>query len=955
MEIADELVKMQVDSGASCNVLPRKFLPRDSKIEKFDMKLTTYSKANLKLLGVAKVSLRNPKNRKKYRVEFAVIDEDYTPLLGSSAAQQMRLITVQKENILQVSESVAQDNYQELDMKKITTSYHDVFTGLGCMEGTLHLEVDKSVLPSIMPPRRVPLTLKDRLKEELTRLERVNVIKREEEPTDWMSSLVVTEKPNGKLRVCIDPQHLNTALKRSHYPLPVIEDILPELADVKVFSKADLKDGFLQIQLDEDSSKLTTFQTPWGRYRYLRMPFGISPAPECFQRKLDQNLEGLEGIYKVADDILITGRGASKEEAVRNHDANLEKLLERCRMRNLKLNREKLQLKCSETTFIGHVLTSEGVKPDPSKVEAILKMERPGDVAAVRRLVGLTNYLSKFLSQLSELCEPLRRLTHKGVEWSWSAEQEKAFENVKKAVTSAPVLRYFNSSEPVEGQGDASANGIGFVLMQNGQPVSYSSRALTTCERNYSQIEKELLAQVFGVERNHQYVYGRKIVLWSDHKPLETICKKPLATAPKRLQRLLLRLQQYDVEIRYKPGPGMYLADTLSRAYLPTTTRSPAEEETERIHAVDFLPISETQLAEIQRETAVDSVLQCLIQVILKGWPDQKEALPSELHPYYMVRDELTAQDGILFKGLRCIIPVSLRPKIRERLHGAHTGVEGCLRRARETVYWPSMNADLRDYIAKCDVYSTYQNDQQKESLISQARRAPGPPQSATTQNRRLRGYQRYFVKFKMAQLIVNVHELVQNYINTADDRSLAIEISDELLQLTKAVIKKHSLPGEKAFKYHLSQAARMLSWTVVHWHKIILRRMKKKTSASRPWTVTFTWNLPQEMFESLKCFVLCEENGGAVVKNTRCVAELQIIHSHKFCHLFTSLANKYKPSLPTADVPVRKEKDGSYSTIIVEADHPAHFHYSKTLEKITFKARYGHFNRNGIPQHTLF
>ena len=125
-----------------------------------------------------------------------------------------------------------------------------------------------------------------------------------------MSSVVVTEKPNGKLRVCIDPQHLNKALKRSHYPLPVIEDILPELTNVKVFSKADLKDGFLQIQLDEESSKLTTFQTPW----YLRMPFGISPAPEYFQRKLDQNLEDVNGIYKIVDDILITGRGASIDD-----------------------------------------------------------------------------------------------------------------------------------------------------------------------------------------------------------------------------------------------------------------------------------------------------------------------------------------------------------------------------------------------------------------------------------------------------------------------------------------------------------------------------------------------------------------------------------------------------------------------------------------------------------------
>lgn len=144
--------------------------------------------------------------------------------------------------------------------------------------------------------------------------------------------------------------------------IKALKDILPELTDVKVFSKIDLKDGFLQIQLDEESSKLTTFQTPWGRYRYLRMLFGICPAPECFERKLDQNLEGLNGIYRIADDILITGRGASMNEAVKDHDGNLLKLLDRCRERNLKLNREKLQLKCLETTFIAHVPTPERVK-----------------------------------------------------------------------------------------------------------------------------------------------------------------------------------------------------------------------------------------------------------------------------------------------------------------------------------------------------------------------------------------------------------------------------------------------------------------------------------------------------------------------------------------------------------------------------------------------------------------
>ena len=165
MEISGRPVKMQVDSGASCNVMPRKLLPKDTIITKTDLKLTSYSKTNLEVLGLAKISLRNPKNKKKYRAEFAVVGEDNTPLLGSAAAQQMNLITVQHENILQLDDNVVpKDNYQGLTMENITETYRDVFKGLGCMEGKLHLEVDETIPPTVMPPRRVPLAVKDRLK-----------------------------------------------------------------------------------------------------------------------------------------------------------------------------------------------------------------------------------------------------------------------------------------------------------------------------------------------------------------------------------------------------------------------------------------------------------------------------------------------------------------------------------------------------------------------------------------------------------------------------------------------------------------------------------------------------------------------------------------------------------------------------------------------------------------------
>ena len=309
--------------------------------------------------------------------------------------------------------------------------------------------------------------------------------------------------------------------------------------------------------------------------------------------KLDQNLEGLKGVFKIADDVLITGQGETEREADEDHDRNLKSLLDRCRARNIKFSKKKCTFKCDDVQFIGHRLTKEGLKPDPAKVKAILSMKKPDDVAAVQRLMGMVKYLSKFLSDLSQICEPIRRLTHKDVPWFWTKEQDAAFDKIKEAVTSAPVLKYFDSSKPTEGSGDASSQGLGFVLTQEDHPVTYTSQALTQVEQRFSQIEKELLTQVFGLEHNHQYVYGRKVILYTDHKPWVSISRKPLASAPKRLQRLVLRLQQYDAEIRYRPGREMYLADTLARAYQspsPTDTqRSETEREVESIHVVDAL------------------------------------------------------------------------------------------------------------------------------------------------------------------------------------------------------------------------------------------------------------------------------------------------------------------------------------------------------------------------------
>jgi transposase InsO family protein len=293
-------------------------------------------------------------------------------------------------------------------------------------------------------------------------------------------------------------------------------------------------------------------------------------------------------------------------------------------------------------------------------------------------------------------------------------------------VTNAPLLQYYDPSKELTIQCDASQSGLGAALLQEGAPVAYASRAMTEVEQRYAQIEKEMLAMVFSLEKFNQYTYGRKVTVMTDHKPLESILKKPLMKAPKRLQAMMLRLQKYDIEAVYLQGKKMYLADTLSRAYIPET---PSESETiEYVHATTFLPISEARLKNIQENTMMDETLKKLQSVIITGWPDDKSNLSIDLHPYYQFRHELSVQDGLVMRGDRVVIPANMRKLMKEKLHASHLGVNGCLRRARECLYWPGMTQEIKDHLACCDICRSMDTQQAKETLIHH--NVPGTPWS---------------------------------------------------------------------------------------------------------------------------------------------------------------------------------------------------------------------------------
>ena len=584
------------------------------------------------------------KDRKK-TLTFNVVNGDYQPILSLNTSIALGIVTLADCDVLSLTISP--------ESNTILEEYKDVFEGLGELPGEYKIITDERVKPKVHPPRRVPVAVRPQIKEKLDELVQRNVITPVTEPTEWVSSMLAVIKPN-KIRICLDPRDLNEAIKREHYQMPTIEEVATRLDKAKLFTVVDAKDGFWQKKLDRESSYKTTFNTPFGRYRWLHMPFGISSAPEIWQRTMHEFVEGLQGVEVIADDFVIAGFGDTTEEASKSLEQNERSFFTRCREWNLKLNKQKVSRAQTNVPFMGHLLTPEGLKPDPRKIEAIVAMPEPEDATALKRFLGMVNYLSKFMPHLSEMTEPLRRLEDKEVKWQWMTQYSIAFNTVKKYLTESPVLKYYNVHEEVTIQCDASETGLGAVLMQKGQPVCYASRALTDTETRYAQIEKELPAIVWSCHKFDQYIYGRDIVhVESDHEPLQAVFKKPIQQSLKRLQRMRMALQNYSLDIQYKKGRLMFIANALSRAYRLTT--EDAQHDSSEVRALrevqheDGLSVSPNRLQEFKRVTADDPEMQLLIGAIHKGWPLCRKDCPAKLVPYFDSRSELVEDGGLVY------------------------------------------------------------------------------------------------------------------------------------------------------------------------------------------------------------------------------------------------------------------------------------------------------------------
>lgn len=708
LQINNNNIRFKLDTGADANVLPFRFLSQTG-VHQHDLlptstRLISYSGENLKVLGKCQLKV-NYKN-KPYIAKFIIVDVDSPPVLGKKSCAEMNLVrrvfTIDKQN----------------KPISILDEYPEVCEGMGCLPGEYKIQLTSDAQPVVHAPRKLPVALRDDVKRKLDEMLQLKVIEKVEGPTDWVNSMTVVKKPNGDIRICLDPRDLNKYIKREHFKLPTLDEITSKLSGSKYFSTLDCKQSFWQTRLHNDSTDLCTFNTIFGRFKFLRMPFGISSASEVFHKRLFECFDDIQGVELFVDDLLVYA--SSKLE----HDKRLRQVLERCKQINVKLNREKCKIGLTEIRYLGHIITQNGIRPDNAHILPILDMPKPENAKDLERFLGLVTYVGSFIPNLSDKTRVLRELLRKDIAWHWSEIHNKCLEELKQCMTNPPVLQYYSLDKPVTLSVDASKHGLGACLLQNGLPVCFASKSLTKTEQAYAQIEKELYACVFACEKFYTYIYGRSdITIETDHKPLVSIINKPLAGAPARLQRMLIRLQPYTFKLVYKPGRYLYIADTLSRAVAPSsgTASEPRDDLDVRAQVCAIATsnsLSDTHFIELQKHTSSDEEMQELIKIIKNGWPIDKNHLQDILKSYWDCRDELTVEYELVWKGERIVIPKCMRRDMLKRIHIGHLGAAKTKLRAREIMYWPNMNSQIQDMVSHCQACLTHRKENSKQPLI---------------------------------------------------------------------------------------------------------------------------------------------------------------------------------------------------------------------------------------------
>ena len=564
-------------------------------------------------------------------------------------------------------------------LKDLLVKHSDIFalnaTELGKTELMSH-HIDTGDHPPIRQPlRKTPFSLRKKINEMVTEMLDMGIIK--QSSSLWASPVVLVKKKDGTMRFCVDYRKLNHITKPDVYPLPRIDDTLEQLAGAKYFSTRYMASGYWQVPMDSTSQEKTAFSTYAGLYEFNKMPFGLVNAPATFQRLMEIALAGLtqDCCLTYLDDVLVIGR------SIEEHNQNLVKVFDCLRDAGLRLKQPtKCKLAQRSVEYLGHIVSEEGVRTDPKKLQAVNEYPTPTDVKSLRSFLGLASYYCRFIPNFVKTAGPLYTLTKKDVEFAWTPQSQIVFEKLKKLLTSAPVLAFPDFSVPFILETDASLQGLGAVLALQQlsdklvRPIAYASRCLQPHEKNYGITELEGLGVVWAVKHFRPYIYGQHCDIYTDHEALKSLLNTPQPSG--KLARWGMAIQELDVRILHRTGRSNTNADALSHP--------PIGEENKETHTtVPFGIIaainagkSTVQEDDLPNRQRNDPKLLELIKFLETGTlpADEKQARVLAL-----TKSQFHIEGGVLYHiesdgTYRVIPPTTSRQELFEQAHGGTFG-----------------------------------------------------------------------------------------------------------------------------------------------------------------------------------------------------------------------------------------------------------------------------------------
>ena len=686
VNVQDVELDLLIDLGAKVSIINESTFKEHLSSQKLDspsQRLVCYNNEEIEVLGVVRLSVQYQEQRVE-SFPFYVTSRG-TSLMGIDLFNRLGF---------QVTH-----NAVPVQSVELASRFPEAFREFGKVIGYNHRpNVDTTVKPVSQKLRRLPLTLRDEVSKELRRLEEIDVIEKIDS-SPWISNLVVARRPSGEIRLCVDLREVNKAIIPDKYPLPSQEELMTEFCGSTIFSKLDLRKSYLQIPLHKDSKHLTAFITHDGVFQYKRMLYGLSSAPSAFQKFLSSILSGVKGAFNIIDDIIVHGKDSEQ------HDERLNEVLSLLNEHHLSLNTGKCVFSATEVDFFGYSVSAVGVRPLESNVKTILDLPEPKNTKELASFLGTTNFYLKFVSNYAQLADPLRLLLRKDVPWVWTEAQSAVFATLKQKIASPPILAHFNSDAPTVVSADASGVALGAVLSQliDGQeyPVSFASKTLSETERRYSAGEREALACIFACEHWHNFLFGRKFLLRTDHVALQALLSRSgSGHKPVRLYRWAERLHQYNFEVQYIPGSTNYVADMLSRLVVA----KPSAEDWLDSDLGCILEVNLSSLVtpnELLEASRGDLVLQQVAEYIKNGWPKK---VPKEFTPYFQLRSELAIfNQCCIARGTCAVIPESLRARVLCMAHDGHPGIVRMKQRCREAVWWPKMNTHVEQLVLACE------------------------------------------------------------------------------------------------------------------------------------------------------------------------------------------------------------------------------------------------------------